>query len=78
MIATRQRAVVRRWSWIAALGAALTLALAGAEQLVQAGKYQEAYDLLAPFEDARSSKAAKALAVGLIEAVDVFLIAIAL
>lgn len=67
MLTTRQfggSAPLRLWSCVRALVAALTLALVQgvgaadpdltrAELLVQAGKYQEAYELLAPFEDAR-------------------------
>lgn len=62
--ACRRNALLRRWSCVGALVVALALALAGvaaaaepdlarAEQRVREGKYQEAYDLLAPFEDAR-------------------------
>jgi tetratricopeptide (TPR) repeat protein len=69
MSATRpSRRALHGWSYVAALVAALTFALAGvaaavdpdlarAEQLVAAGKYQEAYDLLAPFQDARKGDA---------------------
>ena len=71
MIAARQHGrspVRRRWSYVCALVAVLTLALAEevtaadpdlarAEELLRAGKYQEAYDLLSPFEEAKKGDA---------------------